>query len=356
MGPIDFSKFEIVKNEYSELFNFKDLVLKLNALKTKFNPFSKYIECFDTEEKLKNLVLANEVELKKYKTKFDSNTFRFEFLPCLKPNSKKESEEKDKKGCGGCDNCIDNAYKRNFHSEIMSILDYKTKGKAALRKIHSKIGIKTCYVCNAQYALTIEPEEDIRDDQNSTQERYQSKFQFDHYLPKDKYPVLSISLFNLLPICSSCNTIKGDRELGIDFFETDHLHWENKFKFRIIENSLSEFLLKKEELRIDFDDEYSYPEGMDCLSKRYDIKGIYHTQIDQIEELIVRKIKYSDTYKDQLHEIFPEIFKTTTIDDRILLGTYKKEEGIHKRPMSKFLQDIEKQLEEYLQKEISKIK
>jgi|GEM_PF-1290728 len=355
MGPIDFSKFEVVKDEYAILFNFSELAGRLNALKAKFKPFSKYIEYFDNGDKLKKIVLATEVELKTYRTKFDSNLVKFEYLECLKQNTKKEDEEKKKKGCGSCSNCNENVYKRNFHSEIMRILDYNTKGKAALRKVHSKIGIKTCYVCNAQYALSIEPE-DILDDQGSTQERYQSKFQFDHYLPKDKYPVLSISLFNLFPICSSCNIIKGDRELGIDFFETDHKHWQNKFKFRVVEKSLSGFLLNKEELRIDFDDVYTYPEGMTSLSERYDIKGIYNTQIDQIEELVIRKIKYSDTYKDQLYRVFPEIFKTTTIDDRILLGTYKAEDGIHKRPMSKFLQDIEKQLEEYLQKEISKIK
>jgi hypothetical protein len=348
MGPIDFSKFEVVKKDYALSFNFKLLASKLDDLKLKFAAFTAFIEHFNTEEKLEKIILANEVELKSYKIIFDSDVLKFEYLECLNANTK---GKKDKE-C--CENCINNEYKRNFQSEIMNILDYKTKGKGALRKVYSKIGMKTCYVCNAQYALSIEPENDLNDDK-SIQERYQSKFQFDHYLPKDKYPALSISLFNLLPICSSCNIIKGDRELGIDFFETNPIYWENKFKFRVEENSLSEFLLKKDELRIDFEDKNFYPEGMDCLSKRYDIKGIYNTQIDQIEELIVRKIKYSKAYKEQLYDVFPEIFKTTTIDDRILLGTYKAEEGIHKRPMSKFLQDIENQLEDYFQKKISKI-
>ena len=32
--------------------------------------------------------------------------------------------------------------------------------------------------------------------------------QLDHYLPKDLYPLLSVSTLNLIPSCSSCNTIK----------------------------------------------------------------------------------------------------------------------------------------------------
>lgn len=353
MGPIDFSKFEAVKSEYSSSYDFTLLATKLNDLKTKFPPFAQYIEHFNTAEKLEKIVLANEQQLKTYRSIFDSDDLQFEYLECLKLGTEKQGN----KTCKSCNNCNENAYKRNFHSEIMNILNYNVKGKEALRKVYSKIGMKACYVCNAQYALSIEPEDpSVTPGSKSVQDRYQGKFQFDHYLPKDKYPALSISLFNLLPICSSCNTIKGDRELGIDFFETDEAHWENKFRFRIIENSLSGFLLCKETLRIDLEDNHTYPSELTSLSTRYDIKGIYNTQVDQIEELIIRKLKYSETYKDKLYCAFPEIFKTTTIDDRILLGTYKKEEGIHKRPMSKFLQDIEKQLEEYLQKEISKIK
>ncbi|MGV3632290.1 MAG: hypothetical protein ACO1O6_13860 [Bacteroidota bacterium] len=352
MGPIDFTKFEAVKGEYATSFNFTTLANKLNALRTKFPLFTQFIEYFDTKEKLEKIVLANEQQLRSYRAMFDSDDLQFEYLECLKPATKQE-----KKACKSCTNCNDNAYKRNFHSEIMNILNYNVKGKEALRKVYSKIGMKTCYVCNAQYALSIEPEDpSIKSDSKSVQDRYQGKFQFDHCLPKDKYPALSISLFNLLPICSSCNTIKGDRELGIDFFETDESHWENKFRFRIIENSLSEFLLQRETLKIDLEDNHTYPSEMTSLSTRYDLKGIYNTQIDQIEELIIRKLKYSETYKEKLYYAFPEMFKTTTIDDRILLGTYKKEEGIHKRPMSKFLQDIEKQLEEYFQREILKNK
>ncbi|MBI5041876.1 MAG: HNH endonuclease [Gammaproteobacteria bacterium] len=34
---------------------------------------------------------------------------------------------------------------------------------------------------------------------------------YDHYLPKDKYPELSVHVLNLIPCCNECNSSKGDR-------------------------------------------------------------------------------------------------------------------------------------------------
>jgi hypothetical protein len=346
MGPIDFLKFNAVKKEYLTFYDLKKLSKKLMNLETKFPAFKDYIIFFSDEKKMENIITADNKELVDLKQRFDLCPIKFDYANCTSPKVK----NKKKKDCNACKECRDNKLKRDFHTEIMTILNYSKKGKANLRKIYSKIGMKTCYICNAQYALTVEPENIPSFGNSSKQSRYSAKFQFDHYFPKDKYPALSISLCNLLPICSSCNSIKGDREIGIDFLSTDIDMWEGKFTFNVIESTLTYFLLGQESLEIDFIDKYVYPVGISPLSTRYDIIGIYNTQVDMVEELIIRKLKYSETYKGKLDASFPELFKNVNIGERIELGTYAKSEGIHKRPMSKFLQDINKQLDEYFQK------
>lgn len=339
MGPIDFTKFDAVRKKYLSFFKIDKMSVQLADLKIGFPEYADYLDFINTEKKLKKIIVADNNTLLTIKNSLDNCSVKFQYGPCQ---------------CETCDDCLADLKKRKFHNSVMEILDYAYKGKNSLRKVYSKIGIKTCYICNAQYALAIEPETST--DASSKQKRYAAKFQFDHYLPKNEYPALSISLYNLFPICSSCNQIKGDREIGIDFFSSDFSRWKDKFKFSILEGSLSEFLIRQKRLQIDFTDHYKYPEGMSCLSDRYDIKGIYNTQIDLVEELIIRKLKYSDTYKDKLSGSFPELFKNINIEDRIQLGTYTKVEDIHKRPMTKFLQDIDKQLEEYFQLETSKLK
>lgn len=36
-----------------------------------------------------------------------------------------------------------------------------------------------------------------------------SRPQMDHYYPRDLYPYLAVSLYNLVPCCAVCNTAKG---------------------------------------------------------------------------------------------------------------------------------------------------
>lgn len=340
MGPIDFSRFKVMENEYVKAFNFSELFRLISGLEKKYPEFKCFIAIFSSETVLKNIVLADEKQLVGFKEQFDNCPIQFDFGQC--------AFAKEKKDCGHCKVCMQNKRKKAFHAEIMTILNYKTKGKNAIRKVYPKIGIKTCYICNAQYALSVKPEKKSQE-KSTVQKRYIAKFQFDHYFPKEKYPGLSISMYNLLPICSGCNLIKRNKEIGIDFLTNDTDKWADKFRFKIVEPTLSSFLLHQKPLEIDFIDNHIYPDGMTQLADRYDIKGIYNTQIDRVEELIVRKIKYSEAYKNKLSTTFSGIFANTTIEERIILGTYDEQEGIHKRPMSKFLQDINSQLDTYFQ-------
>lgn len=342
MGPLDFSKFKAVKYKYISFFKIQNMVAEIQALENLNPQFKNFTDLINTEKKLKKIIGADNVKLKLFKQKFDSCGTTFKYEKCLAKN------------CGTCTPCKNNTVKRNFHKGLMDILDYEGNGKSSLRKVYSRLGLKTCYVCNAQYALNTVPEKRAVKGTVSVQKRYKAKFQFDHYLPKAKYPALSVSLFNLFPICSGCNSIKGERDLGIDFLSSDPNDWNDKFTFKIQEKSLTAFLLNQKAMKIDFIDKTSYI-GIESLSKRFDIKGIYNNQIDLIEELIIRKLKYSGTYKGKLTQSFPNLFQKTTIDERIELGTYSQTEGIHKRPMSKFIHDIDQQLTDHFQKELLKI-
>ena len=67
MGPIDFSKFTAIKNEYLAFYDVCDLSAKLASLETKFPNFKKYINYFNDKTKLENIITADNVELLKLK-------------------------------------------------------------------------------------------------------------------------------------------------------------------------------------------------------------------------------------------------------------------------------------------------
>lgn len=75
-----------------------------------------------------------------------------------------------------------------------------------------KVGRYTCTYCNRQYTITV----DSVDGKN-----HLTRPQFDHWFPKENYPLLSLNLYNLIPSCSICNSsIKGRELFSLD----THIH------------------------------------------------------------------------------------------------------------------------------------
>lgn len=232
-----------------------------------------------------------------------------------------------------CPKCTNNESVKSLSETLQSKLDYSNEN---LRDIISKKGLKVCYICNAQYAMLV-TEEETQGQDGVIQEREIAKFQIDHYLPKSLYPAFSISLSNLYPICGYCNLIKSNNEYDLSDVSA-------RLKFSIDVESLRKYLSgNKDHLKLILFDE---SEEDQKLSKVFDLKGIYNNHLDEIEELIERKIKYEDTYKNILVRRFPEItLSNKNIENRLILGTYSKEEGFYKRPLSKFIHDINDQLD-----------
>jgi hypothetical protein len=75
------------------------------------------------------------------------------------------------------------------------------------------------------------------------------------------------------------------------------------------------------------------------------ISGVYETQKDIVEELILKAKVYTPSYRAALIKNFPDVFTSSSLSNRIIIGNYSQKDEIHKRPMSKFIQDIATQLE-----------
>ena len=89
---------------------------------------------------------------------------------------------------------------------------YKGKVWAPLSFIKS-LNIKYCPYCNAEsvYSVRFDGDEVVKS----------ARSPLDHYFPESEYPFLSISLCNLVPCCTRCNTdIKRNREINFE----QHLH------------------------------------------------------------------------------------------------------------------------------------
>lgn len=97
--------------------------------------------------------------------------------------------------------------KNNFDNICKKIFNYEDKlscDKFFTYKISRNSGVNVCPYCNINYTYTI-----------SDEKKDYVRPEFDHFLPKDKYPIFSLSLYNLIPCCHTCNHQKSNVDFSL---------------------------------------------------------------------------------------------------------------------------------------------
>lgn len=215
--------------------------------------------------------------------------------------------------------------KSYLKDEIINALGYNNLRASFFPKYYKSLGIKSCVYCNAQLTVTI-------DKGNNS---YKANYQLDHYYPKSKFPYLCISLYNLYPVCATCNLSKSYHKIDFELY-TKKID-SNLFRFEIDPTSKARFLVSRkiDDLKIIFN-----KKGDKNYNKVFKITEIYDTQKDIVEEIILKSLAYNESYRKDLYKLFQYNRINKSLIDRFILGNYTKPNEIYKRPMSKLMQDI----------------
>jgi hypothetical protein len=226
---------------------------------------------------------------------------------------------------------------KQLNEKIVDALGYTGLRGEFFPEYFNDIGIKACVYCNSSLTVAIE----------SISGDWKAKFQADHYISKGKYPCFSISLFNLYPVCASCNNAKLEKSIQFELYTDDVSQtMHSKFQFKLALGVVSKFINSRNLSDIVL--EYSEPpltkRGTKSFREVFDIQGIYDTQKDLVEELILKSRIYNTSYKNSLISAFPQLYSSKSISNRLLIGNYAEPRNMHKRPMAKFVQDISRQL------------
>ncbi|PEI85911.1 MULTISPECIES: HNH endonuclease [Bacillus cereus group] len=192
------------------------------------------------------------------------------------------------------------------------------------------LNVRVCPYCNRQYTFTL-ANAGIRP-------------QFDHFFPKSLFSYLSVSLYNLIPSCSICNSKKHalntyekdlyypyEDEFGNDVvFQTspinnDFLYWtgtSDNFDINVICND------EKQNSKIENLNEYMK------------IELLYKEHKDYIRDIIRNAVIYNDSRIDELLDLFPDLFQSKNeVINSIFMSNIDKGSW-DKRPLSKLTHDI----------------
>ncbi|TPG38384.1 hypothetical protein [Flavobacterium pectinovorum] len=211
---------------------------------------------------------------------------------------------------------------------IQSIFNYKeiTGNRYYLAEILKR---HTCTYCNRNYIKTI----------GSTKDKV-CRAEYDHWFNKDRYPLLALSFFNLIPSCSSCNKLKSNKNFELDTHLQPYINDLNeKFKFSYRKKTFVDN-------NVTIADESSLPAKTKKMIETFKIKEIYNAHSDtELRDLLDLRYKYSENYIDILiNKTFKNIMSREEIY-RLVFGIEINEDDFHKRPFSKFKKDILSELE-----------
>lgn len=220
-----------------------------------------------------------------------------------------------------------------FWKAVVKVMKYSALRDKEMLQFLQKSNIKTCVYCHSQLTLVV----------NKTKTSLKGLLQLDHKYPKSKYPFLCTSFYNLYPICSNCNMAKSDKPSGFNFYcKDDQL---DLLTFGIDSPSL----LKYERTR-NLDDikitvnHLDTTIDLDDYDGMFNIKNVYNTQKDIVQELIEKKQVYNNPYNKTLVDNFNKLFTDQSMIKRLIIGNYDNPEDMLKRPLAKFTQEIARDL------------
>lgn len=195
-------------------------------------------------------------------------------------------------------------------------------------EIVKKYGIRSCPYCNENYIINREIEEG---------KKYATA-QIDHFFPKDKFPIFAISLYNLIPSCTSCNHIKTNRYLGI----SPH---DRRYDFSKISISYSpknvDFLYNENGFDVDFIcDDIELKKLIDVNLDELGIRDAYSMHKDYMVEIMKKAQIYTNEYRKDMINEFKDLFETDQELIQTLFGNYIREEELLKRPLAKLTRDL----------------
>lgn len=222
----------------------------------------------------------------------------------------------------------------DFVKDLYKNFTDKNKQEYNAYDLAKSLNVNTCPYCNINSIYT------IVDDENN---KKIVRPEFDHFFDKATYPILALSLYNLIPSCHQCNSnLKGQEKFNLESYlhpYSEDIDKNIKFKIKIT-NAKFYYSINGFEIDIDYLSHKAVNHN-----NIFKLKERYNYLKDIILELIQKKYMYNEDYLDSLFKKYEGTFFRNKEDlMRLISGGYISESEINKRPLSKLIKDISEEL------------
>ncbi|MDX4061351.1 hypothetical protein Q6A90_03135 [Aliarcobacter skirrowii] len=193
------------------------------------------------------------------------------------------------------------------------------------------LDIKVCPYCNRNYIFNFKKSNSL-----------EATAQLDHFFDKSTYPYFSISIFNLVPSCQTCNQRKSKIQNDIYHPFIEAFNDDVKFKLKLKD---SKFYYDKNSLEIE-KKIIKNEKKVNSHIQTFNIDNLYEEHKDIALELIQKAQIYNESYIDELYQKYEgTLFKNREDVLRHITGGFIEDKDINKRPLSKLIKDISEELD-----------
>ncbi len=187
------------------------------------------------------------------------------------------------------------------------------------------LGVTVCPYCNRNFV-------------NSTTER--TMCELEHFYRKEKYPLLAVSFYNLVPVCHTCNHVKGTKDISYSPHDKKY-EASDLIDFDFYLKGM-DYLHDPKDIGIEIDASKRMIQNVKVLQ----LDKVYQIHTDVVQECIKKAMIFNPEYLDYLYTEYKSLFRTKEELYRIIFGNHIEEESFGKRPLAKLTHDVLEKLYE----------
>ena len=203
------------------------------------------------------------------------------------------------------------------HQNEISITYNKETIRVKIAKNNGKLTV--CPFCNRDYI--------------NSRGGNKSGAQIDHFYPRANYPIFSLSLYNLIPICGNCNRIKSNSIVKFVSPWDENIDWNKAIKFSYEIEQVDSY---KVIIEVEGDARNNIEEMQ--IREAYSIHSV------EVEELLEKQQYYSETQKEEIKNILKDLSISDMDIKRAIFGPEITADKIKSKSLGKMTSDLHKKL------------
>tara|TARA_R110002049_G_C9162724_1_gene561097 strand:+ start:2250 stop:3185 length:936 start_codon:yes stop_codon:yes gene_type:complete len=241
------------------------------------------------------------------------------------------------------------SYKDSLRKKVSKIFDYKafTVKKQNPENydgydLAKKLNVRTCLYCNRVYTITVTTD-------NSDKGKI-TRPQFDHFIDKGTNPLLALSIYNLIPSCSICNsTLKGRKKFNLKNYIHPFIEdCVGEYNYKFTPFDVDSILGNKSNLEVTItpkDKDSEIGKKIEKSSATFRLNEIMTAHSEELKDLFDIRYKFSERYFIELFSTYNRLGLDKEDIYRVVFGAHFNSKDFDKRPFSKLKRDILEELE-----------